>query len=75
GVLVLSHHTGAAEELGAAALLTDPRSPNDLIDKLVLALALSPEERRGRLQCLADLLGHHPPSTWASQIITAIQDT
>ncbi len=74
GVLVLSHHTGAAEELGAAALLTDPHSPKDLIDKLALALALSPEERRARLQCLADLLGHHPPSAWAAQIITAIQD-
>jgi trehalose-6-phosphate synthase len=74
GVLVLSHHTGAAEELGAAALLTDPHSPEDLIDQLVLALALSPKERRARLQCLADLLGHHPPSAWASQIIAAIQD-
>ena len=75
GVLVLSHHTGAAEELGTAALLTDPHSPEDLIDKLMLALALSPKERRARLQCLADLLGHHPPSAWASQIIAAIQDT
>lgn len=75
GVLVLSRHTGAAEELGAAALLTDPRSPKDLIDKLMLALALSLKERRSRLQCLADLLGHHSPSAWASQIIAAIQDT
>ncbi|WP_322973987.1 trehalose-6-phosphate synthase [Actinacidiphila oryziradicis] len=30
GVLVLSRHTGAAEELGDAALLTDPHSPGDL---------------------------------------------
>jgi trehalose-6-phosphate synthase/hydroxymethylpyrimidine pyrophosphatase-like HAD family hydrolase len=75
GVLVLSHHTGAAEELGAAALLTDPHSPEDLIDKLMLALTLSPEERRAHLQCLADLLGHHPPSAWASQIIAAIQNS
>ncbi|HEY3894726.1 MAG TPA: trehalose-6-phosphate synthase [Pseudonocardiaceae bacterium] len=75
GVLVLSRHTGAAEQLGAAALLTDPRSPEDLIDKLRLALALPPQERRTRLRSLADLVGHHPPSTWASQIIAAIQDT
>jgi trehalose-6-phosphate synthase/hydroxymethylpyrimidine pyrophosphatase-like HAD family hydrolase len=75
GVLVLSHHTGAAEELGTAALLTDPHSPEDLIDKLMVALALSPEERRVRLQHLADLLGHHPPSAWASRIIAAIRDT
>jgi trehalose-6-phosphate synthase/hydroxymethylpyrimidine pyrophosphatase-like HAD family hydrolase len=75
GVLVLSHHTGAAEQLGTAALLTDPYSPKDLIDKLALALALSPQERRSRLQRLADLLGHCPPSAWAAQIITAIQNT
>jgi trehalose-6-phosphate synthase/hydroxymethylpyrimidine pyrophosphatase-like HAD family hydrolase len=75
GVLVLSHHTGAAEQLSTAALLTDPHSPQDLIDKLMLALALSPDERRARLQRLADLLGHHSPSTWASQIIAAIQKT
>ncbi|HEX8935208.1 MAG TPA: trehalose-6-phosphate synthase [Pseudonocardiaceae bacterium] len=73
GVLVLSRHTGAAEQLGPAALLTDPHSPEDLINKLVLALALPPRERRARLRCLAELLGHHPPSTWASQIISAIR--
>jgi trehalose-6-phosphate synthase/hydroxymethylpyrimidine pyrophosphatase-like HAD family hydrolase len=75
GVLVLSHHTGAAEQLGKSALLTDPHSRKDLIDKLTLALTLPAQERRARLQCLADLLGHHPPSTWASHIIAAIQDT
>ena len=75
GVLVLSCYTGAADQLGTAALLTDPRSPKDLIDKLMLALTLPIQERRARLQRLADLIGHHPPSTWASQIITAIQDT
>jgi trehalose-6-phosphate synthase/hydroxymethylpyrimidine pyrophosphatase-like HAD family hydrolase len=75
GVLVLSRHTGAAEQLGTAALLTDPHSPADLIDKLMLALALPAQERRARLQCLAELVGHHPPAAWAAQIIAAIQDT
>jgi trehalose-6-phosphate synthase/hydroxymethylpyrimidine pyrophosphatase-like HAD family hydrolase len=75
GVLVLSCHTGAAEQLGTAALLTDPHSRRDLIDKLTLALTLSNRERRARLQRLADLIGHHPPSAWASQIIAAIQGT
>ena len=75
GVLVLSCHTGAAEQLGTAALLTDPHSRKDLIDKLTLALTLSNRERRARLQRLADLIGHHPPSAWASQIIAAIQGT
>jgi trehalose-6-phosphate synthase len=73
GVLVLSYHTGAAEQLGAAALLTDPHSRKDLIDKLTLALTLPAQQRRTRLRRLAELLGDHSPSDWASQIITAIQ--
>lgn len=74
GVLVLSCHTGAAEQLGTAALLTDLHSGEDLVDKLTLALTLPDQERRTRLQRLADLIGHSPPSAWASQIIAAIQD-
>lgn len=31
GLLALSHHTGVAQELDAAALLTDPHLPEDLI--------------------------------------------
>ena len=73
GVLVLSHRTGAADQLGTAALLTDPRSPASLVDTLQQALTLSPAERRTRLKHLVDLLGHQHPTDWASQIITAIQ--
>ncbi len=75
GALVLSHHTGAADELGAAALLTDPDSPENLIDTLQQALTLSPAQRRTRLEHLADLLGHQHPTDWAAQIITAIRAT
>ncbi len=73
GVLVLSHHTGAAEQLGTAALLTDPHSPANLIDTLQRALTLPPAERRTRLKHLVDLLGHQHPTDWASEIITAIR--
>ncbi len=73
GVLVLSRHAGAAAQLGAAALLTDPHSPADLAATLRQALALGPAQRRARLQHLADLLGHDHPGNWAAQIITAIQ--
>ncbi|MDH6136843.1 trehalose-6-phosphate synthase/hydroxymethylpyrimidine pyrophosphatase-like HAD family hydrolase [Kitasatospora sp. MAA4] len=73
GVLVLSRHTGAAVGLGSAALLTDPRSPADLVDTLHRALTLAPDERRIRLERLADLLGHHHPAHWAADITTAIR--
>ncbi|MFF1904845.1 trehalose-6-phosphate synthase [Kitasatospora sp. NPDC058218] len=73
GVLVLSRHTGAASQLGTAALLTDPHSPADLVDTLHQALTLAPEERRIRLERLADLLGHHHLADWAADITTAIR--
>jgi trehalose-6-phosphate synthase len=72
GVLVISEHAGAAEELGLAAVLTDPRSVEDLTDKLEFALDLTDEERRTRLRTLSDLLGWHHPRNWAAAIISAI---
>ncbi|MFI6850314.1 HAD-IIB family hydrolase [Kitasatospora sp. NBC_00085] len=73
GVLVLSRHAGAAAQLGSAALLTDPRSPADLVDTLHRALTLGPEERRLRAERLADLLGDHHPADWAAEITAAIR--
>ncbi|WP_370150901.1 HAD-IIB family hydrolase [Streptacidiphilus sp. EB129] len=72
GVLVLSRHAGAAEELGEAALLTDPHAPDDLRNVLHRALLLPPGERRSRLTRLSALLGRHHPADWAADIIAAI---
>lgn len=74
GVLVLSANAGAAEELGSAALLTDPHSHEDLVDKLAQSLALPYDQRTARLQHLSDLLGHDPPAYWAARIIADIHD-
>ncbi|MFI6444502.1 HAD-IIB family hydrolase [Kitasatospora sp. NPDC050543] len=73
GALVLSRHAGAAAQLGAAALLTDPHSPEDLVDTLHRALTLAPEDRRIRLDHLAELLGHRHPADWAADITAAIR--
>ncbi|MFF3227559.1 trehalose-6-phosphate synthase [Nocardia suismassiliense] len=73
GVLVLSRHTGAAAQLAAGALLTEPNSPTDLVDILRRALNLAPAQRRERLACLSELLGQHNPAEWAAEIIAAIQ--
>ncbi|KOV35181.1 glucosylglycerol-phosphate synthase [Streptomyces sp. XY431] len=73
GALVLSRHAGAAAQLGTAALLTDPYSPADLVETLHRALTLTPDERRARLQRLADLLGNRHPLDWAADITTAIR--
>ncbi|MGW7447578.1 trehalose-6-phosphate synthase [Kitasatospora sp. NPDC054795] len=73
GVLVLSHRTGAAAELGGAALLTDPHSPEDLAAVLARALDLDPAERRARMERLAQLLGRERPAEWADRIVRAIR--
>ncbi|MFF1798572.1 trehalose-6-phosphate synthase, partial [Kitasatospora sp. NPDC058263] len=73
GVLVLSRHAGAAAQLGAAALLTDPHSAEDLADTLHRALTLGSDERRRRLERLADLLGDDHPAVWAAGITAAIR--
>ncbi|MGE7439107.1 trehalose-6-phosphate synthase [Kitasatospora sp. NPDC001175] len=75
GVLVLSRHAGAAAELGDAALLTDPHSPDDLSTVLARALALTPAERRARMNKLSELLGHERPADWATRIIHAIRNS
>ncbi|MFE7528757.1 HAD-IIB family hydrolase [Kitasatospora sp. NPDC057542] len=75
GVLVLSRHAGAAAELGGAALLTDPHSPEDLATVLARALDLAPAERRARMARLAELLGRERPADWAARIVHAIRST
>ncbi|MGF1425780.1 trehalose-6-phosphate synthase [Kitasatospora sp. LaBMicrA B282] len=74
GILVLSRHTGAAAELGDAALLTDPHSSEDLSTVLARALALTPAERRRHMAQLSRLLGHGRPADWAERITGAIRD-
>lgn len=74
GVLVLSRHAGAAAEVGDAALLTDPHSPDDLSAVLARALAVPATERRTRMNRLSRLLGHDRPADWAQRIIRAIAE-
>ncbi|MFJ6385780.1 trehalose-6-phosphate synthase [Kitasatospora sp. NPDC092039] len=73
GALVLSRRAGAAAELGEAALLTDPHSPEDLAAVLARALDLAPAERRARLERLSELLGRERPADWAVRIVHAIR--
>jgi len=69
GVLVLSRRTGAAVQLGSAALLTDPTKPSDLVSVLDRALRLSAAERRARLTRLTELLGDFRPVDWVRLIM------
>ncbi|MEU2360392.1 HAD-IIB family hydrolase [Streptomyces noursei] len=73
GALVLSRHAGAAEQLAAAALLTDPHSPRDLVDTLHRALSLTAGQRTAHTAALAALLGDHSPADWARTIVAEIR--
>ncbi|MER7986797.1 HAD-IIB family hydrolase [Streptomyces noursei] len=74
GVLVLSRHAGAAEQLATAALLTDPHCPRDLVETLHRALSLTPGQRTAHTAALAALLGVHSPADWARTIVAEIRD-
>ncbi|MEU4346130.1 trehalose-6-phosphate synthase [Streptomyces sp. NPDC023838] len=72
GILVLSRHTGIAQQLGKAALLTDPHRPQDLVDALHTALTMPPSRRRANTAHLIQLLDAAPPLDWARAVIAAI---
>ncbi|MER6046105.1 HAD-IIB family hydrolase [Streptomyces sp. NPDC001793] len=73
GTLVLSGQAGAAEHFGTVALLTDPHSPQDLVDTLRQALDMPPAQRQTHIARLAALLTTPSPADWARTIIAAIQ--
>ncbi|MEU3776918.1 trehalose-6-phosphate synthase [Streptomyces sp. NPDC032472] len=75
GVLILSRHAGAADHLAGHALLTDPHSAHDLVDKLHTALTMTPRQRRTHTMRLAQALTTPTPAQWARTIIDAIADT
>lgn len=75
GVLVLSRHAGVAAHLGNAALLTDPDTPDDLVDTLHRALTMTPGQRRLHTARLAACLTTPPPEDWARAILKEISST
>jgi trehalose 6-phosphate synthase len=68
GVLVLSVNAGAADHLGAAALLVNPFDTAELADAITAALAMPASERRDRAESLRQAALALPPREWfASQ--------
>ncbi len=62
--LVLSREAGAADELGADALLVDPHDVVATADALHAGLVMGADERRERTGRLAAAAGALPPSAW-----------
>lgn len=64
GVLVLSVNAGAADELGAAALLVNPFDVTELAEAVAAALAMPAPERRARAASLRRTACRLPPRAW-----------
>jgi trehalose 6-phosphate synthase len=70
--LVLSTEAGAADELGADALLVNPFDVSGTADALDAALRMSPEERRERTERLAVKASALPPSQWLADQVSSL---
>jgi trehalose 6-phosphate synthase/phosphatase len=71
GVLVLSSRAGAAAELHAA-VLTDPRDPDDLVRAYRVALEMSAVERRIRMRHLRLTVETHDVFQWSKRFLEAL---
>ncbi len=71
GVLVLSRFAGAAEELGADALLCNPFHPEGIAGTIELALELHPADRHARLERLARHVAENDVYRWAERHLQA----
>lgn len=71
--LVLSREAGAADELGADALLVNPYDVSATAGALHAALSMSDSERRERSRRLATAAGALPPQQWFREQLDALQ--
>jgi trehalose 6-phosphate synthase len=62
--LVLSREAGAADDLGADALLVNPYDVSQTAEALHAALVMDPAERAARTTRLAAAATAFPPSRW-----------
>jgi trehalose 6-phosphate synthase/phosphatase len=75
GVLILSEFAGAAQSLGAGAILVNPWNINDLAHAIEYALTMSDAERRERHRQNYMHVTIHTAQTWADTFISELNDT
>jgi trehalose 6-phosphate synthase len=68
GVLILSRFAGASHEL-SDALAVNPYDTEQLADTIRMALELSPEERRMRMQRMRAVVRENNVYRWAGKLI------
>lgn len=75
GVLILSEFAGAAQSLGAGAILVNPWNINDLAHAIEYALTMTDSERRERHRQNYMHVTIHTAQTWADTFISELNDT
>ncbi|KAG0570209.1 hypothetical protein KC19_6G144100 [Ceratodon purpureus] len=75
GVLVLSEFAGAAQSLGAGALLVNPWNVREVYTAILEALTMSEFERNERHQQNYKHVTTHTAEAWASNYIRELNDT
>eukprot|EP00899_Mesostigma_viride_P018962 jgi/Mesvir1/27067/Mv20760-RA.1 len=75
GVLILSEFAGAAQSLGAGALLVNPWNVNDVAACIDYALNMSEGERRERQDYNFRHVTTHTAQAWADDFIAELNDT
>lgn len=75
GVLVLSEFAGAAQSLGAGAILSNPYNVNELSSAIAYALKMSDQERQQRHRQNFMHVKVHTAQAWGETFISELHDT
>ncbi|QDZ24229.1 alpha,alpha-trehalose-phosphate synthase [Chloropicon primus] len=75
GVLVLSEFAGAAQSLGAGAILSNPYNVNELSNAIAYALKMSDGERQQRHRQNFMHVKVHTAQAWGETFISELHDT
>jgi len=72
-VLVLSEFAGAAQALGAGALLVNPYNTDEVASALHDALNMKMEEREQRFDYMSTHINQHTAQTWAEKFVGSLR--
>ncbi|EXB54073.1 Alpha,alpha-trehalose-phosphate synthase [UDP-forming] 1 [Morus notabilis] len=75
GVLILSEFAGAAQSLGAGAILVNPWNITEVANAIGQALDMKPDEREKRHKHNFDHVTTHTAQEWAETFVSELNDT
>lgn len=69
GVLILSEFAGAAAEMKGWALVVNPNDLDHVARQIEAAFSMTPNERRGRMACLREMLRSNDVHRWVEDFL------